>query len=871
LTENPLKNRQSSLTPALRQWFSFKENFPEAILFFQMGDFYELFFEDARLVAPLLDLTLTSRQKLGDEPVPMCGVPLSAGDAYIERLAKKGHKIAVCDQVGPLPVKGLAERVVRRVVTPATILSQDKDGPASYLCAIAEENSSGSFAMAALDVGSGDFIMGRFEEAQDLRSELAALEPVELILPRSAGEKLIELANSLGAFVSYSPDEAFDPAGSPLAFKQVYGEDFDLDPADSPLCLAVGSAALAYCLALAPGQSLTHLARPRRLWANPYLGLDEAAVRNLELVKSLRDGSQENTVFKLLAENVTAMGGRLLRDWLLKPSRVKSLISARHEAVESLLVESLTRDRVTALLAQTQDLERALSRLTMGRGTLRDLLAVRVTLSQVGPLKETLLELKSSALRELAASLDPHEALLSQITRSMADDPLNPEDGYVIKPGVSPNLDAHRRLEAGGKSEIAALEAKEKARTGMSGLKVGFNKVFGYYLEVTKAHLKAVPKDWIRKQTISGGERFVTFELKEWEEKILSAGEKREKLEERIVAHLKVKVAKKAKSLKRLALGLAEVDALAALAIVAQKRDFVRPALTDEDALNIYGGRHPVVEAALPAGETFVANDVRITPGERLLIVTGPNMAGKSTILRQTALIVVLCQMGSFVPAERAVLSIRDQVFTRVGASDDLSRGHSTFMVEMTETANILKRASTRSLVVLDEVGRGTSTFDGLAIAWAVAEYLHDFSRRGIPTLFATHYHELVELARHKPLVRNYNVAVKKWGQSVVFLRRLSPGGASRSYGLTVAALAGLPDKVLKRAGEVLADLAESRQKPIKRAQERGDIFAEAGVGDDPPKALTRELSQLKIDELTPVEALNLLTDLIARAKEALS
>jgi DNA mismatch repair protein MutS len=836
-----------------------------------MGDFYELFFDDARLAAPLLDLTLTSRQKLGDEPVPMCGVPLSAGDGYIGRLAQMGHKIAVCDQVGPVPAgRGLAERVVSRVVTPSTILSADQEAATRYLAALCHDRAANVFALAAVDVATGDFILGQWTGDQGLTSELTALEPAELALPRSASEELLELVAHLGAYVTYLPDEAFDPANYLANWQATFGEGYRPDPADSPLTLAVGSAALGYCLSLAPGSGLGHLAPPRRLWANPYLGLDEAAVRNLELVRSLRDNGSDHTVFKLLAQNVTPMGGRVLRDWLLRPLCARAQVTARHEAVEELLVDGLARDRLAELLGQTQDLERALGRLTLGRGTVRDLVAVRATLSQAEPIKELLSQRAAPLLRELAESLDPLPELFRPLAGFLADDPLNPTDGQMIRPGVSPLLDEYRRLESGGKKEIAALEASERAKTGVNSLKVGFNKVFGYYLEVTKSNLKAVPPEWIRKQTVSGGERYVTPELKEWEEKILSAGERRAELEERVVESLKNKVARRAPALKSLAATLAVADALAALAATALKRSWVRPDLTDDDILDVKGGRHPVVEAALPAGEAFVANDVRLTPYERLLVITGPNMAGKSTILRQTALAVVLCQMGSFVPAEKALLSMRDQVFTRVGAADDLARGQSTFMVEMSETARILKKASPRSLVILDEVGRGTSTFDGLAIAWAVAEYLHDLARRGVPTLFATHYHELVELARSKPLVRNYNVSVKKWGQSVVFLRRLTPGGTSKSYGITVAALAGLPDKVIARASEVLADLTKSRGQPIRPQENQGDLLAEAGLDDDPPRALAREISRLKIERLTPLEAFDLLTELKAKAQESI-
>ncbi|MDR1607470.1 MAG: DNA mismatch repair protein MutS [Deltaproteobacteria bacterium] len=875
-------SRQTTLglTPALKQWLAIKEAHPETILFFQVGDFYELFFEDATLAAPLLELTLTSRQKLEGAPVPLCGVPLSAGETYIARLVQMGHKVAVCDQIGPTPTKGLAERVVSRVVTPATILPPDGENRARYLVALNHEPSAKAFALAALEVSTGDFILGQWPSAEDLWSELTALEPAELIIPQSASPELQSLAEALGVFQTIWPDAAFVPSASLANWRRVFGEDFQPDPVDSPLVLAVGSVALGYALSLSPKadsgtgsgtdsrSDLSYLAPPRRLWANPYLGLDEAAIRNLELTRSLKDNSPNHTVLKLISRHVTPMGGRLLKDWLLKPLRNRSQVSARHEAVASLVADGLKREKLLELLKRALDLERALSRLTLGRGSVRDLVAVRTTLSQAAPIKELLLDNPAPLLRELAQNLETCPQILARLEASLVDSPLIPGASQIVRPGLSPKLDELRDLESGGKKRVAAIEAQERGRTGINNLKVGFNKVFGYYLEVTKSNLTSVPPEWIRKQTIAGGERYVTAELKEWEEKIVTAGEKRQTLENRILERLKSLVARQAPQIKQLAANLAAIDALAALAVTALERSWVRPELTDDDILDIKGGRHPVVEAALPPGETFVANDTLLNPWERLLIITGPNMAGKSTILRQTALIVILNQMGSFVPAEKALLSMRDQVFTRVGASDDLARGQSTFMVEMSETARILRKASPRSLVILDEVGRGTSTFDGLAIAWAVAESLHDLGQRGVPTLFATHYHELVDLARTKPLTRNYNVAVKKLGQGIIFLRRLTPGGASRSYGLVVAALAGLPDRVIRRAGEVLADLTRQKRLLVRPAQAPRDLLAEAGLKDDPPQALVREISQLKLEEFTPLEAFNLLTELKARAQE---
>jgi DNA mismatch repair protein MutS len=966
-------------TPALRQYFEAKEVFPEAVLFFQMGDFYELFFEDAELVAPLLDLALTSRQKLDGKPVPLCGVPLSAGEGYIARLVALGHKVAVCDQVSSPAPGELAERSVRRVVTPGTIVSPDgpADARSRYLAACC--GAPGRWGLVAADLSTGDVVAGQWDDLDGLQAALAALEPKEVMWSASADDDL-KTAAAGSAFTTERPAEDFDPAlgerllsdlypafriGPPAAARgpaggaagglagddqdgggqdggqaddhtsgqddnqgDSHGDDQTGDqagdqadgsfkscggsltasaepaseaagpPPDSagppqarpplagptparlppprqplagrPVLLAAAGALLTYLRELTRGADLGHLAEPRLLSDQGRLGLDEAAVRNLELFKSLRDGTGRATLLSIIDQTTTAMGARLLRDWLARPLTNASEIGARHGAVEVLASDAAARQTLTGLLAEVGDLERALGRLTLGRGSVRDLYAVRRCLAAAPKIKEALEASPAGRLSELGSRLDALPALRRRLDRLLCE-PSADKDAPVVAAGASPVLDRLRRLEAGGKSEIAALEARERRRTGITGLKIGFNKVFGYYLEVTRSHLASVPPEWIRKQTVSGAERYVTEDLKGWEESILTAGEKRQALEARIVDALRLAAARRAPDLKALAAILAEADALASLAACAERRGWTRPALTTDDLIDIRGGRHPVVEDFLPPGEPFVDNDVLINHRERLLIITGPNMAGKSTILRQTALIVILNQMGSFVPAASATLSIRDQVFTRVGAADDLARGQSTFMVEMSETARILRKATSRSLVILDEVGRGTSTFDGLAIAWAVAEHLHDLGGRGAPTLFATHYHELVELARHKPMVRNYNVSVKRWGDTMLFLRKLAPGGVNRSYGLDVASLAGLPPQVVKRAREVLADVGRETPGLIRRPERRGGLLVQAGLGQDGPAALAREIAALEPDRLTPVEALNVLAELRQRAKEVLS
>ncbi|MDR3134606.1 MAG: DNA mismatch repair protein MutS, partial [Deltaproteobacteria bacterium] len=895
---------KGSLSPALQQFFEVKAQAPEAILFFQVGDFYELFFEDATLAAPLLDLVLTSRQKIDGQPVPLCGMPMAAADNYINRLVALGHKVAVCDQVGKVePGGGLARRRLTRVVTPATVLTQESQPQSRYLATMFFEGEE--YALAAVDLATGDFAAGRFFDFPSLRTAVQNLDPAEIVIesgeapqalegghiepaqeggqgakgPQSGplashgadmeAQRLIEgLAGELGVLTTRLARENFDSQlGRSELAAALGGEQWGEAFSGCPALMAATGATLAYLKGLAGGQGLRHLSPPRLLWERGHMLLDEAATRNLELFKPARDGNQKATLIAQIDFAKTAMGTRQIRDWLARPLTDPAAIEERLEAVGSLVSGLMARQDLADTLGQGGDLERALSRLALGRGTVRDLQAVRGVLERAPRIKELLSQSPSAYLSRLGQNLDPMGKLLSRVSATLEDEIPPGATEFLVKMGLSPALDELRDLERGGRQAIAALEASEKRKTGINSLKVGYNRVYGYYLEVTKLNLASVPKEWTRKQTIANGERFVTQELKEWEEKILNAGERRKELENRILANLKDAVAREVASLKALASAMAQADALCALATAAERHGWVRPKFTADNLIDITGGRHPVVERFLPPGEAFVANDVRLSRSERLLIVTGPNMAGKSTILRQTALIVILGQMGSFVPAEKAVLSVRDQVFTRVGAADDLARGQSTFMVEMSETSRILKKATSRSLVILDEVGRGTSTYDGLAIAWAVAERLHDISGLGVPTLFATHYHELTELPRHKTMARNFNVSAKRWGQTVVFLRKLVPGGVSRSFGLDVASLAGLPPEVVKRAREVLSDLGRQSSSLIRAPGQRESLFSSYGLDQDGPTSLAREISQIKTEELTPIAALNLLVDLKSRAR----
>jgi DNA mismatch repair ATPase MutS len=777
--------------------------------------------------------------------------------------------------------------------------------------------------MAAADLSTGEFQLARAADFEGLAPEIAAFGPQEILYPSPAPPELAAFLAASGTYSSGLAPMAFE--GAEEALFEVFGAGFRQNLPElweSPGGPAACGAAVKRLLGLAPGSSLSHLAPPALLWTSPSLSLDEAALRNLELVRSLRDGGTRGTLFELLDLSSTPMGSRTLQDWLVRPSRDRAEVEARHGAVEELLGDAAAREKLAGALKSLKDLERALSRLTLGRGAVRDLYLVKAALDLAPAIRDLLGAMdEGGMLRRIALGIaevledgagqgsvpepagardgagggaqpDPFPASPAATLPSpdpapaaatLPDpDPASPAaplpasapgpvgtgpgaragagrggnamrtlkrtldaclgerpapgspEGAAIRDGCSPVLDELRELERDGRKAIAALESREKARTGLNFLKVGYNRVFGYYLELPRRLADQAPPEWTRRQTLSGTERFASPELMELEGKLLTAGERREALEQTILKGLKLRAAAASAGAKRLSKLMGVADALRSLAEAARKHGWTRPKLTQDDVIDITAGRHPVVEASLPRGEPFVANDVRLSPKERILVVTGPNMAGKSTILRQTAIIVILSQMGSFVPAERAKLSIRDAVFTRVGAADDLARGRSTFMVEMSETARILARATPRSLVVLDEVGRGTSTFDGLAIAWAVAEYLHDRAGRGVPTLFATHYHELVDLARSKPLAVNYNVAVRKWQGKVVFLRKLMPGGTSRSYGLAVAALAGLPKAVTGRAQEVLKDLLEGAKRSIRPEIRPRGLFADPVAPPDP-------------------------------------
>ncbi|MEW5723503.1 MAG: DNA mismatch repair protein MutS [Thermodesulfobacteriota bacterium] len=872
----------TTLTPMLRQYFEEKEKYPGHILFFRMGDFYEMFFEDAEKAAPVLEIALTSRSKHQGLDIPMCGVPYHAAEAYINRLIERGFKVAVCDQVeDPRKAKGLVARQVTRVVTPGMVLSPDLDDPKEprYLAALAggEDPVSGArIGLAALDVSTGEFLVTQLQDRPALVEELGRVGPSEVLISEEDEQGWTGILEGLGLYTTLFEARAFELSKARSVLAARFG-DHALDGfgvADLPLALCAAGAALLYAQEN-QGRDLAHVDRLRGYRVEDYMVLDETTKRNLELYHTLRDHRRRGSLLGLLDLAVTAMGGRKLKAWLGRPLLDRSRVAERHDAVEGLIVDGLRREDLRAEMAGVQDLERLTGRVALGRAGPRDLAALKTSLARLPRLKSLLDGAPGGLLADVGARLDPIEDVRALIEKALVEDPpLNLREGGLFRPGYHPELDELMAVVADGKGWIARLERQERQRTGIQSLKVGFNKVFGYYIEVTRANLGLVPADYLRKQTLAGAERFITPELKEQEEKVLTAGERRAELEQELFEDLRAKVAGEASRLRAAADLIAEADVLAALAEAAVRYDYVRPELLNEDRIEIEGGRHPVIERTL-RGEAFVANDVRLdNESDQILVITGPNMSGKSTILRQTALIVLLAQMGGFVPAEKCRLGLVDRIFTRVGASDDLTRGRSTFMVEMNETAQILNQATPKSLVILDEIGRGTSTFDGLSIAWAVAEYLHDLEGVGVRTLFATHYHELVQLAETKTRVRNFNVAVRKHEGSIIFLRKLAPGGTSRSYGLDVARLAGLPAGVLDRAAEVLENLEAGgvdvsglpRLARSKTARPRGP--AQLALFAPPPDGgLADEIKGLDLDAMTPLAALNKLAELKRRTQ----
>ncbi len=848
----------------MRQYHSVKQQVPNALLMFRLGDFYELFFDDAVTAARELEITLTARNKEKGDAIPMCGFPFHSSENYIARLIQKGYRVALCDQVEEAKAaKGLVRREITRIVTPgtATEASLLRSHENNYLAAVCiRENRAG---LAHVDISTGEFRVTELD-LDEVPAAVENLSARELLVPGSLRLHVAQcLQTEVEAWVS-----SFDNAERALLdhFKLLSLDGCGLEA--KPLAVGAAGAVLHY-LRDTQRAALDHLDRPAFYDRSESLVLDAVTVRNLELVEPLFAGERrDSTLLSVLDQTSTGMGGRLMRRRLLRPSIQVAEIELRLDAVQELLKQTILRSEIRKQLGAILDLERLLARVTLGNATPREMLALGRSLDGIPPLRERLRSSVASRLQEIAAGLDEIPEVRDHILQSISDEPpVNIADGGTIRDGCRRELDELRDISRNSKQYLAQIELRERARTNIQSLKVRFNNVFGYYIEISKANLQNAPADYERKQTLVNAERFTTPELKVLEVKILEAEEKMLMIEKEIFHAIRTLAASFAARIRATANAVAELDLTAALAQVASENRYTRPQVSASGDLRIMAGRHPVIEKLAERDSVrFIPNDVFFGK-EFISVITGPNMGGKSTYLRQAALITILAQMGSFVPADSAVLPIVDRVFTRIGAADNLARGRSTFMVEMTETAVILNTATERSLVILDEIGRGTATYDGLALAWSVVEHIHENIRA--KTLFATHYHELTELAEQLEGVRNLNVAVKEAGDRIVFLRKVQPGRADRSYGIEVARLAALPRSVIERAREVLAlhenkehEVSEVLQPPAKKQQRRAEQTMQIQMFEPVGYELAAKIRAINIDELRPVEALRILHDL---------
>ncbi|MDL1971278.1 MAG: DNA mismatch repair protein MutS [Candidatus Desulfofervidaceae bacterium] len=851
-----MSSTQKQLTPAMRQYLEIKQQYPDAILFFRMGDFYEMFFEDAKIASQVLEIALTSRQKDTPQPIPMCGIPYHALNSYLPKLIKRGYKVAICEQVeDPKQAKGIVRREVVQVITPGMILEPEflETNKSNYLAAATAWGER--YGLASLEISTGDFKTTEVRDLEELKEELHRLEPSELLVPEDLSLQL-DLNQTLLAIKPETEMPDLERAQTKLK------KHFSL-PSLKPLGLEdlpAATIAAAWLLEYAEEAQknvLSHITRLQVYNLSEFMVLDSITLSHLEVFRRWH-GGKEGTLWSILDKTLTPMGGRLLREMLLRPLKDIKAIKKRLNYVETFVRAGLVRQAIREKLKQIGDLERLNSRVVLGKAHARDLVNLKNSLNLVPEVKALLTSSQLSLLQEVGQGLDTMEDVTVLIDRAIVDDPpLTLKEGGLIKQGYNEILDNLIKQTTEAKTWIANLEAKERKRTGIPNLKVGYNKVFGYYIEVSKAQLKRVPSDYIRKQTLVNAERFITPALKEYENVILGAEEKRNALEYELFLEIRQQIAQASERLLRLAANIAWIDVMASLAEVAVQYNYVRPKVVETDKIIIKDGRHPVIEQTVK-DVPFVPNDIRLNEEERILIITGPNMAGKSTIIRQAALIVLMAQIGSFVPAKEAQIGVVDRIFTRVGASDALPEGRSTFMVEMEETAHILHQVTPRSLVILDEIGRGTSTFDGMSIAWAVVEYLHDTYGKGVKTLFATHYHELTDLSQIKPRVRNYSIAVREWQGEIVFLHKLLPGGASRSYGIEVARLAGLPKDVISRAKEILSELESKEQERVSDEKAIQGQY-QLPLFEPEYRKVIKQLQGIDINRITPLQALNIL------------
>ena len=876
------------ITPMMRQYLEIKEQNKDAILFYRMGDFYEMFFEDAVTASKVLGITLTSRSSKDDENrVPMCGVPFHAVSGYLAKMVKAGFRVALCEQTeDPKEAKGIVKREVVRIVTPGVTTDEQllDEKANTYVCAISLENVAKNHLLAGLsflDVSTGEFLISELTLPRDsfdpVIEELTRMQPAEVIFTENDQEKMasaIEILQTLlpGLCITPRQELFFEPESAHLTltdhFRTTNLEGFGCESMTAGIRAAGGM--LSY-IQETQKTDLSFIKQITPMNLSGCLIIDDSSRRNLELTETIIGGKREGSLLSVMDMTSTPMGARLLRNRLLFPLQDINRIHQRLNAVECLITNPNDRDNLREALKGIYDLERLCSRLVLGHGNARDMSAMKISLGQLPPLTSILTSLDTELIQEIASQLDELADLHQLIDEAIRDDaPITLRDGNLIREGFHAELDELIVLLRDGKQLILGLEEKERDRTGIPKLKVGFNKVFGYYFEITRAQVKELPDDFIRKQTLVNAERFITPELKELENKISSAQEKRLELEYSLFSQIREHIASQSERILHTAAQIARIDFISSLAEAAHRYRYTKPVVTDNDEITISGGRHPVIERSMDQGK-FVPNDVHLDQQQNeLLIITGPNMAGKSTVLRQTALIVLMAHLGSFVPADKAEICIVDRIFTRVGAMDDLRRGQSTFMVEMNETANILNNATDRSLVILDEIGRGTSTYDGLAIAWAVTEELADKNGRGVKTLFATHYHELTDLASTNERIQNYSIAVREWNDTIIFLHHLVKGATNRSYGIQVASLAGVPDHVVTRAHEILKNIEQGEftqtgepaigvSKHKKKEVPHPSQLQLFRSKDDPIRKLLKKTNP---DKLTPFEALELLYEI---------
>ncbi len=869
----------ATVTPMMQQYLSIKDQYKDCILFFRLGDFYEMFFRDAEVASKELEITLTGKDCGMEERAPMCGVPFHAADGYIARLVSKGYKVAICEQVeDPALAKGIVKRDVVRVVTPGTVtdIAMLDDRKNNYLMSVCRNGNF--YGLAAVDITTGDFYATRITWGNTkgkLLDEIAKFMPSELVVNSEFNEDkelLGQLNLRFNIYISGFDNCSFEYGNAKETLKEHFNS-LNLDLSEYDISVNASGALLKY-LDMTQKVSLSHIQNFNSYNIEEFMILDAATRRNLELTETMREKSKRGSLLWVLDKTMTSMGGRLLRKWIEQPLVNPGDIQLRLDAVDEFRNRFMARMEIREMLRRVYDMERLMGKVVLGSVNCRDLIALKNSVSQIPFIKNTLREFEAEHNKYCNEQVDTLADVCQLIEAAIIDDPpITIKEGGIIKDGYNAEVDKLRQASTQGKDWIAALEAAEKEKTGIKNLKVGFNRVFGYYIEITKSNFSLVPEDYIRKQTLANCERYITPELKEIEDNILGAEEKIIQLEYSLFVEVKEAIASQLTRIKTTSKALAELDALASLAEVADREGYCMPEITASDEIHIVDGRHPVVEK-MTDKSSFVPNDTVLDMGEdRLAVITGPNMAGKSTYMRQTALIVLMAQIGSFVPATSAKIGLVDRIFTRVGASDDLASGQSTFMVEMSEVANILINATQRSLLILDEIGRGTSTFDGLSIAWAVIEYIVSKENLGCRTLFATHYHELTELEGKLTGIKNYCITVKEKGEEVIFLRKIIRGGADGSYGIQVARLAGVPLPVIDRAKEILKELDDAdinkngkARRVKKQVEGQLDLF-EAAAKASANNEILEDIRKIDISRLTPIDAMNILYELQRKMK----